>query len=277
MILTLIDGVEAGTIPVTDSSVLRGDGCFEAIRSYGGRLFALGDHLDRMERSAALLQLPTPDRSLVEGWCRGIAREGGTGIVRVVLTRGGNVPGDDSPPRCIVIHHPLWEEKRAVRLLPLPAPWHPAGRPFELAGAKTLSYAPNLAGGRAAQAAGFDDALLVSSDGILLEGPTFCVGWVVKGVLETPGLDLYVLDSITRRYVLAEARAMGVEVVEGRFPLGRLEGADEVMAFSTTKEVIPVTAVGERRYPAGPLTERLRASYLRRVDQEISAQGGAGR
>lgn len=277
MILTLVDGVEAGAIPVTDSSVLRGDGCFEAVRSYGGRLFALGDHLDRMERSAALLDLPVPDRSVLEGWCRRLAREGGTGIVRVVLTRGGNVPGDDSPPRCIVIHHPLWEEKREVRLLPVPAPWHPGGRPFELAGAKTLSYAPNLASGRAAQAAGYDDALLVSWEGVLLEGPTFCVGWMVDGALETPGLDLFVLDSITRRYVLAEAQAMGVETVEGRFPIERLEAADEVMAFSTTKEVIPVTAVGERRFPAGPMAARLREAYLRRVDQEIRAQGGAGR
>lgn len=277
MILTLVDGATAGSIPVTDSSVLRGDGCFEAIRSYGGRLFALSDHLDRMERSAALLGLPMPRRTDLEEWCRRLAGEGGTGIVRVVLTRGGNVPGDDSPSRCIVIHHPLWEERQEVRLLPVPAPWHPAGRPFELAGAKTLSYAPNLASGRAAQAAGYDDALLVSWEGVVLEGPTFCVGWVVGGVLETPGLDLFVLDSITRRYVLAEAAALGVATEEGRFSLARLEAAEEVMAFSTTKEVIPVTAVGERRYAPGPMAGRLRAAYLRRVDQEINAQGGAGR
>ena len=91
------------------------------------------------------------------------------------------------------------------------APWHAAGVDWDLAGAKVLSYAPNLsrpAGGLGS--AGFDDALLLTVDRLMLEGPTFWVAWVVDGVLETPSLDLGILDSITRRVVLEDAHRLGV-------------------------------------------------------------------
>lgn len=262
--MILVDGEDSQVIAVTDSSVLRGDGCFESIRSYGGRLFALGWHLERLERSAAMLGITPPPRSDLEAWSRRVAAVG-DGVVRLLLTRGDAVAGQEARPRCVVMQTPLPEPLTAVRLGVVRAPWHPAGRAYELAGAKTLSYAPNLAATRSARTEGFDDALLVSEDDVVLEGPTFSVAWVVDGIVETPGLDLFVLDSITRRVMMMLAEHAGIRVVEVEAPLDRLGAATEVMAMSTVKEILPVTGVGDRGYPPGPVTARLASAFAEAV------------
>jgi branched-subunit amino acid aminotransferase/4-amino-4-deoxychorismate lyase len=262
----LINGAPSdGKIPVTDSSVLRGDGCFEVIRSYAGRPFALEEHLDRLQRSAAALDIALPPRSEIAGWIEKIASAIGNGAVRVVVTRGSSVPGLDEPSNVVVFGHRLDEITEPARLHPIEAPWHAAGIAWDLAGAKTISYAPNMAATRRARHEGYEDALLLTSDGVVLEGPTFAVGWVVDGELETPGLDLGILDSITRRIVLGLAVQLRIPVVEGRWGLGRLDDASEVTAWSTVREVQPVGAVGERAWEPGPVTRRLREAFDERV------------
>jgi branched-subunit amino acid aminotransferase/4-amino-4-deoxychorismate lyase len=266
-VFVLIDGEPADHIPVTDSSVLRGDGCFEAVSCHDGVPFALEWHLDRMERSCRLLEMSMPDRRLLRDWCRAAAAHGGD-MLRIVVSRGDALPGATHGGRCIVINHDAPLRPVSVRLWPLVARWHPAGEPTELAGAKTLSYAPNLAATRTAVAAGFDDALLLSTEGVVMEGPTFSIGWVVGGVLETPPLDLHILDSITRRVALLLAHRLAIPVREERFGQERLELASEVMVWSTARKVIPVTAVGERAFEPGPVTARLRAAFADYVAEE---------
>lgn len=262
----LINGFPSdGRIPVTDSGVLRGDGCFEVLRAYRGRPFALEEHLDRLARSARALDIPLPERSLLSAWIEKTASEVGDGAVRVVVTRGSSVPGLSEPPNVIVFGHPWDRGTDPGRLLPVVAPWHAAGIDWDLAGAKVTSYAPNMSATRRAVAEGFEDALLVAPDGIVLEGPTFSVGWVLDGRLETPGLSLGILDSITRRIVIQIADEIGMEVEEGRWDLSRLDAASEVCAWSTIREVQPVVAVGERLWEPGPVTERLRGVFAERV------------
>lgn len=254
----LINGVESdGTIPVTDSSVLRGDGCFEVLRAYAGKPFALDEHLDRLARSAKALDIPLPGRHELEQWIRDIAISAGDGAVRVVVTRGSAVPGDVAEPVVVVFAHPWASVEGPATLLPVAAPWHAAGVDWDLAGAKVLSYAPNLSATRQANAEGFGDALLTTMNDVILEGPTFSVAWVVDGVAETPTLDLGILDSITRRVMLELAAELGVEVVEGIWSLDRLDEADEMMALSTAREIQPVAAVGQRRFREGPVTADL--------------------
>jgi branched-subunit amino acid aminotransferase/4-amino-4-deoxychorismate lyase len=254
-----------GRIPVTDSSVLRGDGCFEVLKSYSGRAFAVDEHLERLERSARALMLVPPDRALLRSWVEKTATAVGDGAVRVIMTRGSSVPGLDDPPNVIVFGH-TWEgEMGPGRLLPVVAPWHSAGVPWDLAGAKMTSYAPNMAASRRARGEGFEDALLVTTEGVILEGPTFSVAWLAGGVLETPALSLGILDSITRRVVLEEAVAAGLAVVEGVWGIERLDDATEFMAWSTIREVQPVVAVGDRSWEPGPVTRRLMAMFGERI------------
>jgi len=262
----LINGAPSdGRIPVTDSSVLRGDGCFEVLRAYDGRVFALAEHLDRLERSAAALEIVLPTRSDLANWIEKTSAELGDGAIRIVVTRGSGVPGLDGPSNVIVFGH-TWERgTEPARLLPVVAPWHAAGVEWDLAGAKVTSYAPNMAAARRAQREGFHDALLVTPGEVILEGPTFSVGWVVDGALETPSLDLGILDSITRRVVLGAASDMGIEVVEGKWTLDRLDSATEVSSWSTIREVQPVIAVGGRTWEPGPIATRLSRDFARFV------------
>jgi branched-chain amino acid aminotransferase len=260
--LTLINGRPADpAVSVLDGAVLRGDGCFEALRSYGGRPFAFAEHHQRLTRSAAALRLPLPEYSDLADWVHRCAEDGGDCVVRILVTRGATGVGVDTPPSCVVLWHPLPETVDEMALAAVAAPWHPGGESWELAGVKTISYAANQAAARKAREAGADDALLVSRSGEVLEGPTFAVAWMRDGLLETPSLNLGILESITRGFILEGCRQLGIPVAEGRFPLDRLRAAREVMALSTVKEVTPVRKVGVWEYVSGPATRELAAFY----------------
>lgn len=262
----LVNGeVSDGRIPVTDSSVLRGDGCFEVIKAYGGGLFRLEEHLERLERSARALDIELPPLADLASWAGQTAAAVGEGAVRMVVTRGSSVPGVTGESLVIVFGHDWARADAPARLLPVVAPWHAAGVEWDLSGAKITSYAPNMASTRRAHRQGYDDALLLSTDGLILEGPTFSVGWVVDGVVETPPLELGILDSITRRVVFELIAELGMELIETHSPLERLDRADEVLAFSTIREIQPVVAVGDREFASGPVTSRLHTAFLELV------------
>ena len=172
--------------------MLRGDGCFEYFRVYLGRPFLLSEHLDRMERSCRVLRLPFPRAAIeadIAALLAAMCADGQAGMsydVRIVLTRGGNR---------VILAHPLLTALDAVALAlvtDLPRPC--------LIGAKTISYAANMLAQRLARERGFDEALLVSPDGRVLEAQTGAVFWVAAdGAFCTPPLTEGILDSITRR------------------------------------------------------------------------------
>jgi len=267
-----VDGVWSDDLRLSlaDGGVLRGDGCFETMRVYRGKAFEAGAHLARLARSADALQLDLPSGAELAGWVAVAAEAQGDGVVRVVATRGSALPEVDEPAHCFVFGHALPATPNELRLLPVRAPWHGAGVDWELAGAKTLSYAPNLAAGRHSREAGFHDALLTTAGSVVLEGPTFSVAWLVDGRLDTPSLELDILDSITRRVVIELAQGLGIPVHEVVAPLESVLGADEVMALSTTKEVLPVTVVGSTTFSVGPLTKILGEAYRQRVESALA-------
>lgn len=263
----MVDGeiTETGevTIPYTDQGLQRGDGCFEFVRLYDGAFFALDEHLDRLAKSAEMLGLELPNRATISRWFHMASNHAAPNDcgVRILVTRR---EPDTNRARCVLGVDEL-PPARLWRMTVVEAPWQPAGASWELAGAKTLSYAPNMASARLALERGFDDAVLVSRSGIVLEAPRAAVAWAIGGVLETPALALGILDSITRRHVLLAAREVGIEVVEGQFHLDRMLAADEVMGMSSAKEVAPVVAVDDNTYPEGPITERLAKAFTDRV------------
>lgn len=255
---SLIDGVRQQSISVYDEGLLRGDGCFEAIRSYKGIPFAFGPHYLRLTRSAAALDIPCPPDEQLRAWVEQLAAEGGDCIVRVILTRGSP---DRIPSRCVVLWQALAPSPASLRLLPIAAPWHPGGEQWELTGVKTISYAPNMAASRLARSSDFDDALLLSREGWVLEGSTFAVAWSRNGAIETPALDLGILDSVTSRLLLRAAEDDGQRVTAGRFTLEAMAEATEVVALSTIKEVTPVVTVGESHFSPAGLTGYLQGLY----------------
>jgi branched-subunit amino acid aminotransferase/4-amino-4-deoxychorismate lyase len=269
----IIDGIsvsdaEAG-VSVFDWGVQRGFGAFEVIRSYDGAVFRAAAHLDRLERSLAALHIDPPDRRLLAAWVEQVAEEGGDGVVRVIVTGGGRDPLFAAPSRTVVMWEPPAAVPETLRLEPMTASWHPGTSESMFPGVKWLSYAPNMAATDAARRNGFDDALLLTRDGFVLEGPTFTVAWGIDGVIETPGMELGILASITRRVLLESAERLGVDVRPGAYSLDRLLAADEVMALSTTKEVTVVSAVGGDELGSGPLAGRLLAALRAIVAEEI--------
>jgi branched-subunit amino acid aminotransferase/4-amino-4-deoxychorismate lyase len=269
----LIDGMRVApadaTISVFDIALLRGFGCFESLRSYGGIAFRQMQHIDRLERSAEALGLQLPPRRDIEKWVADRAAVGDC-TVRVVVTGGTDEQGSGEGSRFIVFAEELQPVDPTTSLLPVDAPWHPDGSQSELTGAKTLSYGPNVAARFHAKAEGYGDALLIGRSGHVLEGPTNTVAWITDGIFETPSLDLGILASVTRQAVLDVAARLGIPVVEGAFPLQRMIDADEVVALSTLREVQPVIRVGTVDKAVGPITARLSAGLRELIREETA-------
>src|ERR671918_633989 len=194
--LTSVDGRITGTsearIPADDDGLLRGDGVFEVIRLYGGRPFALGEHLDRLERSAAAIDLPL-DRGGFEVEIAALLAEfgGHEGQLRLVATRGGR-------RLAFTENLPPYAGAEAITLASVT--YAPS---VILNGVKSLSYAANMQASRLAAASGADEAVLVRPDDVVLEGPTSTVFWVAgDGRLRTPAIEVGILQSITRARIV---------------------------------------------------------------------------
>jgi branched-subunit amino acid aminotransferase/4-amino-4-deoxychorismate lyase len=268
----LVDGVEtapeAAVISVFDWGLQRGFGCFEVVRSYEGVPFRLAQHLDRLGRGASVIGIKPPQRSDLEAWAAAVAESGGTCVVRIIVTAGGRDPLQDAPPRTVVMWEPLPDVPEPLRLLPMRAPWHPSTSESPFYAVKWLSYAPNMASTDRAREQGYDEALLINSAELVLEGPTFTVAWFADGRIETPELALGILTSITRSVLIESAARLGLAVVEGRFPLQRMIDADEAMALSTVKQVSRIGSIGEHTKEAGEVSAALAAAYADIVREE---------
>jgi branched-chain amino acid aminotransferase len=243
------------SIPLPDDGLYRGDGAFEVIRLYRGRPFALGEHLDRIERSAAAIELPV-DRAALEAEVGALLEAHGVddAQLRIVLTRGG---------RRVLAIEPLPDRGETLRLATVT--FAPS---VILTGVKSLSYAANMQATRIAQERGADEALLVRPDRIVLEAPTASIFWAsADGALHTPALGVGILESITRAQIIRE-----LDVEEGEYDLDDLEGADEAFLASTTREIQPVTAIDGRALAApGRRTRDAQEAFARALDTALGA------
>jgi branched-chain amino acid aminotransferase len=259
--LSSVDGAIAptgeATVPLKDDGLFRGDGAFEVIRLYAGRPYALGEHVDRLGRSAAAIQLEF-DRMALQREIEALLDELGAqdGLLRILVTRGG---------RRIAVTEPLPEYGEQARIATIA--YSPS---VILNGVKSLSYAANMQATRLAQSRGADEAVLVRPDGTVLEPPTSSIFWVSpQGPLRTSDLEAGVLRSITRERIVE-----GLEVEEGEWPVEDLRSAPEAFLASTTREVQPVSEIDGRRLDLapGPRTEEARAVFRRALEKEMEAQ-----
>jgi branched-chain amino acid aminotransferase len=264
--LACLDGriaVAAETcIPATDEGLLRGDGAFEVVRVYEGTPFVLAEHLDRMGRTAATLRLEGlfhRDLYAAEAVELLEARGGRSfnGCLRMVLTRAG---------RRLLLTEPLPLAPEPGRLATVTyAPTR------VLDGAKSLSYAANMLCSRIAHERGFDEALLVTPHGRVLEAPTSTFFWVDRGgTLCTPPLDDHVLASITRAHLIDL-----IQVTERSIGLDELRAeASEALLASTTREVQSIAAIDDLELAApGEVTRAAAAAFAAHREELLRAAG----
>lgn len=256
--LASVDGAVTPTgaamVPMKDDGLYRGDGAFEVIRLYEGKPFALVDHLDRLGRSAAAIELEF-DRRALEAEIAALLTQAGEvdGQLRLIVTRGG---------RRIAATEPIPDHGETLRLATVT--YNPT---VILNGVKSLSYAANMQASRLAKGRDADEAVLVRPDGTVLEPPTSAIFWVsAGGELRTPALDDGVLESITRDRLIK-----ALDVAEGTWGVEDLRGALEAFLASTTREIQAVAAIDGTALAAapGPRTREAQQAFAETLGREL--------
>jgi branched-chain amino acid aminotransferase group I len=271
---------EQAKVSVFDSAVQGGDQVWEGLRVYDGRVFALDQHLDRMQRSAralAFADIPSqPDiRAALFATLEANGMRDGV-HVRLTLTRGSKVTSGMSPRfnrsgSCLIVlaewKAPVYD-RNGIRLITSAIRRNtPACLDSKIHHGNLLN---NILAKIQADVAGMDDALMLDVDGFAAETNATNVFFVRDGALATPHADAC-LPGITRGIVMDVARDAGIDVVERRVSIAEVYAADEMFTSGTMGELSPVLEVDGRQIgagEAGPLTRRLQELYAARTAVE---------
>ncbi|MBN2218607.1 MAG: branched-chain-amino-acid transaminase [Pirellulales bacterium] len=265
----LVDQADA-KVSVYDHGFLYGDGVFEGIRSYGGRVFRLAEHLDRLWDSAKAiwLKIPYTKKEMTEAVEATLAANGiKDGYIRLVVTRGvgtlGLDPNKCSNPQVIIIAdkislYPDELYEHGLEIITVAtARNHPAALSPRI---KSLNYLNNILAKIEGLQAGCIEALMLNHKGEVAE----CTGdniFLVRGeVLLTPPTDAGILEGITRDVVIELARESGMEVRQAPLTRHDVYIADECFLTGTAAEVVPVVKVDSRPIGdgrPGPITRNI--------------------
>lgn len=273
-----IDGVildeDSARISVLDRGFLYGDSVYEVIRTYNGQPFATPEHLHRLSRSAALLDIELPvSVELLASEIRATvdAAQNPESYIRVIVTRGaGDIGLDPSlaiqPCRVIIVTRltlqadVLYQEGASIHLV---RAGRLSGGAVPLA-AKSGNYLVNIMALRVALRQGAHEAVLLDAEGRITEGSSSNIFALFGRRLHTPALSVGILEGITRKRVMALAQGMDLEVSEAELRPADLHRADEIFLTSTLREVLPVTQVDDWRVgPVGPVSRDLRLKLQR--------------
>jgi len=275
----LVDRASA-TVHVDDRGFRYGDAAFETCRAYGGEVFLWDRHLDRLEATCEALGMagavPGDLRERVDETLA--ANDLTEAYVRISVTRGVQpgklTPAEGTDPTVVVYvkplpsggvgSEPIWDGPATVESVEtrrVPDEAIPAG-------AKTHNYLNGILARLELRGSNADEALMLDAEGYIAEGATSNVFFLEDGTLKTPARgDL--LPGITRGTVIELADSLDVPVETGRYELDELAAASEAFLTNTTWELRPVDRVnGSNIGGGGPVTDRLRAAYDERVEQE---------
>lgn len=288
---------EEASVSVYDHGFLYGDGVFEGIRVYGGRVFKLDEHVRRLYDSAKaiLLEIPMPPEEMKRVIVETVRRNGlRDAYVRPIVTRGRGDLGID-PRKCarptvvvIVDRIQLYPERAYREGLRVVTATHRKNASDALnPRIKSLNYLNQVLARIEANLAGADEALMLNHQGYVCEGSADNVFVVRGGEVWTPPDHVGILRGVTRDTVLEIARELGIPAFERAFTLHDVYTADEVFLTGTGAEIGPVVSVDGRVIGSGrpgPVTLRLLEAYRERAQREgtpvyeesPTASGGLG-
>jgi branched-chain amino acid aminotransferase len=265
---------EEAHISVYDRGFLYGDSIFETVRTYGGRPFALADHLSRLARSAerVFIDLPVSLETITAEVEQGIAlAQNPESSARIMITRGsgplGLDPGLAQNPNRVVLVEPFVPPSAEAYENGIGAITYRTVRSTDAtpaAGAKVANYLTSVLAIREARKHDAVEAFIVDGRGNVLEGTTSNVFIVKDGRLITVPEESGILSGITRAYLLRAAERLGLAVVIRDIREEELVSADEIFISSTLREVLPVARVDGRPVGSGrpgPLTRRIHEEF----------------
>ena len=271
-------------ISVYDHGLLYGDGVFEGIRAYNGRVFRLKAHIDRLFESAQtiMLRIPISKENLMADIKKTVrANNLKDAYIRVIVTRGmgklGLNPFLCTKPQVIIIADKIllyprtfYEKGLSVITVPTRQNLAEALNPR----LKSLNYLNNILAKIEAINAGVPEAIMLNSSGFVAE----CTGdniFIVKnGIIRTPPLFMGLLEGITRNEIIVLAGRLGYDVEETVFCRHDIFNADECFLTGTAAEVIPVVKVDGRtigKGTPGPVTKRLMSEFHALVREDGDA------
>ena len=261
-------------VSVFDHGLLYGDGVFEGIRAYNGRVFKLSEHVGRLFYSAKaiLLKIPMSHRAICEAVRAACKRNKiRDGYVRLVVTRGAGTSGLDpnrcSNPQVIIIAdkiqlYPETFYKKGLEIVTVPTTRNHTNAVNPAI--KSLNYLNNILAKIEAINAGCVEAIMLNSQGFVAECTGDNVFMLKGGELLTPPLAAGALYGITRGVAIELAKSLGVEVTEPNLTRYDLYNADEVFITGTAAEVVPVVKIDGRQIGSGKpgkLTKKLIKAY----------------
>ncbi|WP_460947277.1 aminodeoxychorismate lyase [Okibacterium endophyticum] len=243
-------------LSVFDNGPARGDGVFETLGVIDGRARGVEAHLARLAQSAAKLDLDEPH---LDQWRHAVSEAENAfaasspataqASMRLVITRGVDGAGANTCWLTVTAARSDFPERRTgIRVVTLDRGMRSdvaETAPWLLTGAKTLSYAVNMAVLREARRLGADDAVLVSTDGFVLEGPTSSVIARFGQRLVTPGTDLGILAGTTQRALFGVAARLGYETAYEALAIEKLREADAIWLVSSVRLAAPVTQLDD--------------------------------
>jgi branched-chain amino acid aminotransferase len=270
-----VDRREDAVVPLYDHGFLYGDGVFEGIRAYSGRIFRLDEHLRRLYDSAKgiHLQIPMPPAEMKGLLVEACRRTGEKDLyIRLVVSRG---PGDlGIDPRKCTAGPGIYIIAGAIQLYP-PAKYEEGlkvvtvptrrNRPDVLpAQIKSLNYLNNILGKMEANRLGADEGIMLDGAGYVTEATADNVFLVRDGQVRTPATYFGLLVGITRQTVLELAREMDIPTLETGMVMQDLVSADEIFLTGTGAELIPVVELDGEKVgdgTPGPVFRRLLAAF----------------
>lgn len=286
--------MEEARISPFDHGFLYGDGIFETMRVYGGVVFGFDEHIRRLGRSAALLEMKLPLSDAEFKAAAGALIDENALVdatVRITVSRGAGDFGL-SPRLCPTPTVFI----AAVPLKPYPSEFWRTGVAVITARTrrnlrealdpriKSMNFLNNIMAKIEAERAGAFEALMLNHAGHIAECTVSNIFFVKNEAVHTPSSECGILEGITRGIVMDTARGAGLKVSEGVYSPAQLYAADEVFLTNSTMEVMPVARVDDTEFgppQPGSITEKLRSAYVegvaRRVLNDLTPTHGRSR
>lgn len=264
-------------ISIFDRGFLFGDGLFETMRAYDGKIFRLDAHLERLSKSLDGTQIKCSysQHSLEQALCETIKRNNlSDAYVKLIVTRGtdtgGLIPSPDSKPTIVIVAkrfdmYPPEQYKKGFKVMVSDFRQNQFSSIVNL---KSLNFLENIIGKLEAKQSGADEIIFLNQSGFVTEGSVSNIFIVHDDVIMTPPCNVGILPGITRKVVFELVENLGLKISEKNFCLEELLSCSECFLTNSLVEIMPVTKIEEKWIRKGEVTNRLMSAYRYLVQHE---------